>query len=32
MKMHCCPVHVWKHGPSGYDAGQTILDFYVNDE
>ena len=32
MKIHCCLMHIWKHGLSGYVAGQTILDFYVNDE
>ena len=32
MRTHCCPMHVWKHGPSGYLAGQTILCFCVTDE
>ena len=26
------PMHVVKHKPSGYVAGQSILDFYANNE
>ena len=32
MKVHWCLMHVWKHGPSGYIARQTIFDCYVTDE
>ena len=32
VKIHCCPIHVWKHGLFGYATGLSILSSCTNNE